>query len=128
MAILSKACTPDQFESQKSLTLSFTNIRGLRSRFVGCDSFRESNSPDIHALPKTKLDELVDNGNLSVRDYLLFIQEDCSTQMHGVKYCVKEGLPFARDLSQGNSADSYLYFSLALLYSMSYFFLYQSPS
>ena len=42
---------------------------------------------------------------------------------------VKEGLPFAQDLSLENSADSYLCFQLALLHSVSYFFfLYQSPS
>ena len=42
---------------------------------------------------------------------------------------VKEGLPFAQDLSLENSADSYSYFQLALLYSVFYFlFLYQSPS
>ena len=42
---------------------------------------------------------------------------------------VKEGLSFAQDLSLENSADSYSYFQLALLYSVFYFlFLYQSPS
>ena len=42
---------------------------------------------------------------------------------------VKDGLPFARDLSLENSADSYLCFRLALLHSVSYFFfLYRSPS
>ena len=42
---------------------------------------------------------------------------------------VKEGLPFAQDLSLENSADSYSNFQLALLYSVFYFlFLYQSPS
>ena len=29
MAILSKACKPDDFKSHNSLNLSFTNIRGL---------------------------------------------------------------------------------------------------
>ena len=49
--------------------------------------------------------------------------------MHGLAVYVKEGLAFARDLSLENSADSYLYFRLALLHSVSYFFfLYQSPS
>ena len=49
--------------------------------------------------------------------------------MHGLAVYVKEGLPFARDLSLENSADSYLYFQLALLHSVSYFFfLYRSPS
>ena len=42
--------------------------------------------------------------------------------MHGLAVYVKEGLPFARDLSLENSADSYLCFQLALLHSVSYFF------
>ena len=49
--------------------------------------------------------------------------------MHGLPVYVKNGLPFARDLSLENSADSYSCFPLALLYSVPYFFfLYQSPS
>ena len=49
--------------------------------------------------------------------------------MHGLAVYVKEGLPFARDLSLENSADSYLCFRLALLHSVSYFFfLNRSPS
>ena len=49
--------------------------------------------------------------------------------MHGIAVYVKEGLPFAWDLSLKNSADSYLCFRFALLHSVSYFFfLYQSPS
>ena len=48
--------------------------------------------------------------------------------MHGLAVYVKEGLPFARDLSLKNSADSYLCFRLALLHSVPYFFfLYRSP-
>ena len=42
---------------------------------------------------------------------------------------VEEGLPFSRELSLENSADSYLCFRQALPHSVSYFFfLYQSPS
>ena len=49
--------------------------------------------------------------------------------MHGLAVYVKEGLPLARDLSLENSADSYLCFRLALVHSVSYFFvLYRSPS
>ena len=49
--------------------------------------------------------------------------------MHGLAVYVKEGLPFAQDISLENSADSYLCFRLALLHSVSYFFfLYRSPS
>ena len=49
--------------------------------------------------------------------------------MYGLAVYVKEGLPFARDLSLKTSADSYLYFRLVLLHSVFYFFfLYRSPS
>ena len=67
MAILSKECKPDNFEPHSSLKLSFTNTRGLRSNFVECESFLESNSPDILALCETNLDDSIDSGNFSVR-------------------------------------------------------------
>ena len=73
MAILSKGCKPDNFESHNSVNLSFTNIRGLRSNFVECESFPESNSPDILALCKTNLDGSIDSSNFSVRGYLPLI-------------------------------------------------------
>ena len=57
-----------------------------------------------------------------MRDYLPLISKDSSTHMHGLIFYVKEGLPFAGDLSLENSADSYLYFQLALLHSLFYFF------
>ena len=49
--------------------------------------------------------------------------------MHGLAVYVKEGIPFARDISLVNSVDSYLCFQLALvLHSVSnFFFLYRSP-
>ena len=42
--------------------------------------------------------------------------------MQGLQIDVKEGLPFARDLSQKVSADSYICFRRAFLQSVSYFF------
>ena len=97
--------------------------------FVDCESFLESNSPDILALCETNLDNSIDSGNFSVRGYLPLIQKDSGTHMHDLKVYVKEGLPFAWDLSLENSANSYLCFRLALLHSVSYFFfLYRSPS
>ena len=51
------------------------------------------------------------------------------THMLGLAVYVKEGLPFARDLSRENSGDSYSCFRLAIIPSVSYFFfLYQSSS
>ena len=109
MNILSKACKPDNFESHNSLKLSFTNIRGLHLNFVDCESFLESNSPDILALCETNLDDSIDSGSFSVRGYLPLIRKDSSTHMHGLAVYVKEGLPFAWDLSPENSADSYVF-------------------
>ena len=64
-----------------------------------------------------------------VKGYLPLIWKDSITYMHGLAAYVKEGLPFARSLSLENSANSYLCFRLALLYSVSYFFfIYWSPS
>ena len=87
MAKLSKACKADNFVSHNSLRLSFTNIRGLRSNFVDCESFLESKSPDILALCETKLDDSIDSGNFSVRGYLPLIRKDSSTHMHGLAIC-----------------------------------------
>ena len=125
MAILSKACKPDNFESHNSLKLSFTNIRGLRSNFVDCESFLESNSPEILALCETNLDDSIDSGNFSVRSYLPLIQKNSGTHMRAVAVYVKEGLPFA---SLGNSAVliyvfDWLYSSQCLTFSPSIHYL-----
>ena len=89
--------------------------------FVDCESFFELNSPDILALCETNLDDSTDSGNFSERGYLPLIRKDSSTHMHGLAAYVKEGRPFARDLSLENSVDSC--FQLALSHSVSYFFL-----
>ena len=87
--------------------------------FVDCESFLESNSPDILALCETNLDDSIDSDNFSVRGYLPLIRKDSSTHMDSLAVFVKEGLPFARDVSPENSADSYLCFRLASLHSVS---------
>ena len=73
MAIISKACKADNFESHNSLKLSFMDIRGLHLNFVDWESFLESNSPDILALCETNLDDLIDSSNFAVRGYLPLI-------------------------------------------------------
>ena len=67
MAILSEGCKLDKFEPHNSLKLSFTNILGLCLNFVRCESFLESNSPDILALCETNWDDSIDSGNLCER-------------------------------------------------------------
>ena len=109
--MLSKVCKPDNFESRNSLKLSFTNIRGLRSNFADCESFLESNSPGILTLCESNLDDSINSDNFSVRGYLLLIRKGSSTHMHGLAVYVKEGLPFARNLSLENSTDLFMFWT-----------------
>ena len=82
MVILLKACKPDNFELHNSLKLSFTNIVGLHSNFVDCQSFLESNSLDILALCETDLNDPNDSGNFAARGYLSLLRKDSSTHIH----------------------------------------------
>ena len=68
------------------------------------------------------LDDSINSGNSSVRSYFALIRKDSSSHMHGLTVCMKEGLPFAWDLSLENSAESYLCFLVFY-----FFFLYRSP-
>ena len=102
MAILSKGYKPDNFVSHNSQKLSFTNICGLPLNFVECESFLESNSPDILALCKTNLDDSVDSGNFPLTVYLPLMQKYSITHMHGLAVYVKKGLTFAWGLSLKN--------------------------
>ena len=72
-----------------ALKLSFMNIQGLRSNFVDCESFFESNSRDILALCETHLDGSIDSGNFSGRGYLPLIQKDSTT--HARSHSLYEG-------------------------------------
>ena len=71
------------------------------------------------------MDGSIDSGNFSVRGYLPLIRKDSSTHMHRLTVYVNEGLPFACELSLGNSADSFLFltgfisFSILLLFLLS---------
>ena len=129
MAIFSKGCKWDNFESQNSLILSFTDSQVLCSNFVDCESFLESDSPDILAVWQTNLDNSIDTGNFSLRGYLPLIWKDSVTHMHCLAVYVKEGIRFAQDLTLETSVNLYLCFWLSLLHSISYFFfLNWSPS
>ena len=119
IAILSKGCKPDNTESQNSLKLSFTNIRGLSSNFGEYQSFLEANSPGILALFETNLDDSICSRNFFFRMYLPLIQNVSVTDMHGLVVYVKKELPFTRDLSLENSA--YCYWLYVVQY-FAYFF------
>ena len=67
MTILSKWFKSDNFESQNSLKLTFTNIWGCQLKFVECESLLEWNSPDILVLYDTNMDDSIDSGSFSVK-------------------------------------------------------------
>ena len=89
MDIISEGCKLENFEPHNSLKRSFTNIQGLCSNFVECESFFESNSPDILVLCETNLDDSVDSDNFSVRGYLPLIRKDSITHMPGLAVYVR---------------------------------------
>ena len=97
-------------------------ISGLWSNFVDSEPFLELNSPDILALCKTNLDDSIDSDNFPLKAHLPLIRKGSFTYMHGVAVYVKEGLPFAWDLSLESPADSDLHFRLALFHLVPYFF------
>ena len=86
MANYQKDVNQITLDHSNSLNLIFTNIRRLRSK----------NSPN--------LDNLIDSGNFYLRGYLPLIRNDSTTHIRGLAVYVKEGLPFAWDLSLENSA------------------------
>ena len=96
MAILSKVHKQENFKSQNSLKLSFINVWGNHSNFVGCKFFLQSNSPDILALRETNLRDSIDFSNFSVRSYLPLIRKDSLT--NGLAVYVKDRLPVCMGL------------------------------
>ena len=60
--------------------------------FDDCESFVESNTPDILALCESDLDDSIDSGNFSVRGYLPLIRKDSTTHIYDLAVFVKEGL------------------------------------
>ena len=123
MAILTKGCKPDNFESQNSLRLSLTNNRGLHSNFVNCESFLKIklswHSCSIWDKPGwlNWFWQFLCEGLFSFNP-----KRFSTTQMYDLAIYVKKRLPFARDLSLENSADSHLCYRLTLLCLVTYFF------
>ena len=66
----------DNFELHSSPKLIFTSIQGLPSKFVLCESFLESNSPDSLALCETNVEDSIDSSNFPVRGCLPIIWKD----------------------------------------------------
>ena len=94
MTILSKVRKPDNFVSHNFLKLSFTNIQGLSLNFIRCQSFLQSNFPDILSLRGTNLDNSIYCDSFPVRGYLSSIQKDSVIHMDSLALYLKEAFPF----------------------------------
>ena len=122
MTILSKRCKQDNFEPHNSLKLSFTNIRGLCSKFVRQTIWGKLGW--FYWFWQFLCQGLF---SFNPKQFCYSYAWSCSLCERRTSFCT--GFPFAQDLSLENSVDSYLCFWLALLHSVSYFFfLYRSPS
>ena len=73
MAILSKACKPDNFKLHSSLKRNFMIIRVVRIFLILNISLNQTQTPDILALCDTNLGVSIDSGNFSMRGYLPLI-------------------------------------------------------
>ena len=87
MVILSKGRKLDNFELHNPLKLSVTNICGLLTNLVECESFFESNSPDILALGETNVDDPIGSCNFSVKDYLPLTRKDSHSYAWSPSLC-----------------------------------------
>ena len=82
MAILSKGCKPDNFESHNSLMRSFINAFAQISWIVNLSL--NQHSPDILSLCETNLDDSIDSGNLFVGVYLPLIRKGSATHLNNL--------------------------------------------
>ena len=108
MAILSKGCKPNNFESHNSLKFSFTDVWSHCFIFVDWESFLKLDSPNTLPICKANLDDSINSGNFPVRVYLRLILKNSTPDIQNLAFYVKQGLPIAWELSLENSADSYI--------------------
>ena len=94
MALISKVPEPENFESQNSLKLSFTNILFIFSLVV-FKSLLESSSPDILNLCKIDEGDFIESSNFSVKYYISLISKDYVTHMYVLVIYMKEGTFFS---------------------------------
>ena len=94
MAILSKGCKPDNFESHKSLILSFTNVRSLYL------FLHQTVLTFLLYVRQTWMTHWF--WQFFSEGYLPLIRKNYITYMHGLAVYAKKRLLFARDLSPEN--------------------------
>ena len=69
---------------RKARKLSFTNIRGLCSNTVGCESFLKSCSTYIIVLYKTNSNDSINSSNITVTGHIPLIWKNSVTHIHNL--------------------------------------------
>lgn len=111
----------------KNLTISFSNIRGLRSNLLEVENFLSARAPDIFAVSETRLDANIPSSEVTPDGYVLHRLD--RAPCHGLAVFSSPNLPIVRLTEYEDQEHEYVAFvahfegSTQLL-----FFLYRSPS
>ena len=110
-----------------NLTLSFSNIRGLRSNFTELTQFLNTESPDLLAVSETRLASDIQSSEVTPDGYVLHRLD--KAPCHGLALFAKPSLPLVRLSEYEDSRFEFLPFIAHLEKStLLLFFLYRSPS
>ena len=124
---VSKLRTNSQAAKNKTpLSLSFSNVRGLRGNFSQVESFLHLRKPHIFALSESKLDSSVLSSDISVPNYLIHRLD--SAPSHGLIVYAQESLAISR-LQALENTSQFMAFRVCLPRSSHIlFFAYRSPA
>ena len=112
---------------QKKLTISFSNIRGLRSNLAELTQFLRAESPDILAVSETRLAPDIQSSEVTPDGYVLHRLD--KAPCHGLAVYTKPSLPLVHMSEHEDSRFEFLSFVAHLKKStLLLFFLYRSPS
>ena len=111
----------------KNVSISFSNIRGLRSNFSEVTQFVKDKAPDLLAVSETKLDPSILSEEVTPDGYVLHRQD--KAPCHGLAVFVKPNLPLVRLTDYEDPRHEFLAFVTHFDGStLILFFIYRSPS
>ena len=110
-----------------NFSISFSNIRGLRSNFPEVSQFVKDKAPDMLAVSETKLDSSILSAEVMPDGYVVHRQD--KGPCHGLAVFVKPNLPLVRLTDYEDSGHEFIAFVAHLEGStLLLFFIYRSPS
>ena len=114
-------------KKRTNLSISFSNIRGLRSNLSEVWNFLETRTPDIFAVSETRLDDNIPSSEVTPDGYVLHRLD--RAPCHGLALFSRPNLPLVRLTEYEDQEHEYLVFVVHFEGStLLLFFLYRSPS